>query len=145
MRVSEPHLGGERFDVEAQLLHNPEQIVKKLRDGEAMLNTRKDLAALLQSLERGVPGAIRSPTTAPSSWRSAFRPGWAACRSTPLYVDHGSPWKNGYAESFHSKLVDEFLSPEQFEGVTAARRQPAAWKDDYNHDRPHSLTQPAHS
>ena len=50
----------------------------------------------------------------------------------------GSPWENGYAESFHSKLVDEFLRREQFETVSQARRLTAAWKDDYNHDRPHS-------
>jgi len=53
------------------------------------------------------------------------------------YVEPGSPWQNGYVESFHSKLRDEFLSREVFENVAAARRQTAAWRDDYNHQRPH--------
>jgi transposase InsO family protein len=54
------------------------------------------------------------------------------------YIAPGSPWENGYAESFHSRLRDEFLARELFESLTAARRLTTAWKDDYNHHRPHS-------
>ena len=50
----------------------------------------------------------------------------------------GSPWENGYAESFHSRLRDEFLARELFESLAAARRLTAAWREDYNHQRPHS-------
>ena len=55
-----------------------------------------------------------------------------------LYIAPGSPWENGYAESFYSRLRDEFLSQETFESVSAARKQTAAWREDYNHHRPHS-------
>ena len=55
-----------------------------------------------------------------------------------LYIEPGSPWENGYAESFHSRLRDEFLATEQFESLAAARTLTTAWKEDYNHHRPHS-------
>ncbi|MCA9241189.1 MAG: transposase [Planctomycetales bacterium] len=48
------------------------------------------------------------------------------------------PWENGYAESFHSRLRDEFLATEEFESLAAARRLTHAWREDYNHHRPHS-------
>jgi putative transposase len=55
-----------------------------------------------------------------------------------LYIAPGSPWENGYAESFHSRLCDEFLGLEEFENLVAARKLSTAWKEDYNHHRPHS-------
>ena len=55
-----------------------------------------------------------------------------------LYITPGSPWENGYAESFHSRLRDEFLALEEFENLRAARRMTAAWKREYNEHRPHS-------
>jgi transposase InsO family protein len=55
-----------------------------------------------------------------------------------LYVAPGSPWQNGYAESFHSRLRDEFLLREEFESLVAARLLTAAWRADYNHHRPHN-------
>ena len=54
------------------------------------------------------------------------------------YIAPGSPWENGYAESFNSRLRDEFLATELFESPAAARQLSTAWKDDYNHHRPHS-------
>ena len=41
--------------------------------------------------------------------------------SGPLYVAPGSPWQNGYAESFYSKVRDEFLDREEFESEPQAR------------------------
>ena len=55
-----------------------------------------------------------------------------------LYIEPGSPWENGYAESFHSRLRDEFLAVEVFESLMAAQRLTRQWRDDYNHHRPHS-------
>lgn len=54
-----------------------------------------------------------------------------------LYIAPGGPREYGCAESFHSKLGDEFLNRETFENVSAARKQTVARKEDYNHDRPH--------
>ena len=55
-----------------------------------------------------------------------------------LYIEPGSPWENGYAESFHGRLRDEFLAMEIFEGVRDARSLTASWRDEYNTQRPHS-------
>ncbi|MFO8015112.1 MAG: IS30 family transposase [Phycisphaerae bacterium] len=45
---------------------------------------------------------------------------------------------NGYAESFHSRLRDELLNAEVFEGLRDAKALAAGWKNEYNHRRPHS-------
>jgi putative transposase len=58
--------------------------------------------------------------------------------SGALYVAPGSPWQNGYAESFHSKVRDEFLNREEFESEPQARALGALWKEEYNTERPHS-------
>jgi putative transposase len=55
-----------------------------------------------------------------------------------LYVAPGSPWENGFAESFHSRVRDEFLSLEEFENLFTAEQLRALWKQEYNHHRPHS-------
>jgi transposase InsO family protein len=55
-----------------------------------------------------------------------------------LYIDPGSPRASGYAETFHSRLCDEFLALEMFESPSAAKRLTKQWRDDYNHHRPHS-------
>ena len=55
-----------------------------------------------------------------------------------MYIEPGSPWENGYAESFHGRLRDEFLAMEIFDGVRDARTLTASWRDDYNTQRPHS-------
>jgi putative transposase len=44
----------------------------------------------------------------------------------------------GGAESFHSRLRDEFLALEVFESLSAAKRLTRQWREDYNHHRPHS-------
>jgi len=99
---------------------------------ENVLDTLAELFAM-----RGVPGAIRSDN-GPEFIAQTIQAWLSRLQINALYVAPGSPWENGYAESFHSKLVDEFLRREQFETVSQARRLTAAWKDDYNHDRPHS-------
>ena len=58
--------------------------------------------------------------------------------SGTLYVAPGSPWQNGYAESFHSKVRDEFLNREDFESEPQSRALGALGKEEYNTERPHS-------
>lgn len=55
-----------------------------------------------------------------------------------LYIAPGSPWENGFAESFHSRLRDELLNAEVFDGVIDAKALAASWRQEYNHRRPHS-------
>ena len=55
-----------------------------------------------------------------------------------LYIQKGSPWENGYVESFNGKLRDELLNRELFLGLAEARYVLVEWRLDYNHRRPHS-------
>ncbi|KAA5533997.1 IS3 family transposase, partial [Roseiconus nitratireducens] len=85
----------------------------------------------------GVPENIRSDN-GPEFIAKAIRQWLASLEITTLYVEPGSPWQNGYAESFHSRLRDELLNMEEFESVCHARAHAAAWREDYNGYRPHS-------
>ena len=58
--------------------------------------------------------------------------------SGTLYVAPGSPWQNGFAESFHSRLRDEFLEREEFENEVQAQALSDLWRAEYNTERPHS-------
>ncbi len=98
---------------------------------EAVIDWLAELFAM-----RGVPRCIRSDN-GPEFIAHAIRKWLAAVGVQTLYIEPGSPWQNGYAESFHSRLRDEFLAMEEFESLAAARKLTAAWRDDYNHRRPH--------
>jgi len=55
-----------------------------------------------------------------------------------LYIDPGSPWQNGYIESFHSRLRDECLNREWLLNLREARVVIEDWRQHYNEERPHS-------
>ena len=55
-----------------------------------------------------------------------------------LFIELGSPWENGYFESFNGKLRDELLNREVFTTLTEARILIERWRRDYNQVRPHS-------
>ena len=55
-----------------------------------------------------------------------------------LFIEPGSPWENGYIESFHGKLRDEFLNGEMFDTVQEAQVLIERWRKEYNTHRPHS-------
>lgn len=99
---------------------------------EDVIDTLAELFAM-----RGVPECIRSDN-GPEFIAQAIQSWLGRLQIDVLYIEPGSPWQNGYAESFHSKLVDEFLSQEEFESRASARRLTTAWQEDYNHHRPHS-------
>jgi putative transposase len=54
------------------------------------------------------------------------------------YIEPGSPWQNGFAESFHSRLRDEFLEREVFLSLVDAQVRASLWRRWYNEERPHS-------
>lgn len=86
---------------------------------------------------RGVPRHIRSDN-GPEFVAAAIRRWLDQVGVEALYIQPGSPWENGFAESFHGRLRDEFLAMEVFDNLAAARSLTAAWREDYNHHRPHS-------
>lgn len=53
-------------------------------------------------------------------------------------MEPGSPWQNGYAESFHARLRDELLDQETFGNIAEAKLLSRRWQWEYNFDRPHS-------
>ena len=55
-----------------------------------------------------------------------------------LYIEPGSPWENGYIESFNGKLRDELLNREIFDTLFEAKILVERWRREYNHIRPHS-------
>ena len=55
-----------------------------------------------------------------------------------IYIDPGSPWQNGYIESFHSRFRDECLSREMLLNLREARVVIEDWRQHYNTERPHS-------
>ncbi len=61
-----------------------------------------------------------------------------AADSETKHVDPGSPWQNGYSESFNGKLRDELLSQELFGSLAEARALAEVWRRHYNEERPHS-------
>ena len=86
--------------------------------------------------ERGVPRHIRSDN-GPEFIGGELRRWLSEASVGPLYVEPGAPWENGYAEAFHSRLRDELLNTEEFASVREAQALAAAWKEDYNWQRPH--------
>lgn len=86
--------------------------------------------------ERGVPRHIRSDN-GPEFIAGELRRWLEAASVGPLYVGPGAPWENGYAEAFQSRLRDELLNTEEFGSVREAQALAAAWKEDYNRQRPH--------
>jgi transposase InsO family protein len=97
----------------------------------------REILAEVVARRGALPLRIRSDN-GPEFAAEAVRSYLEASGSGTLYVAPASPWQNGYAESFHSKLRDEFLEREEFEGVPQARALGALWKEEYNTERPHS-------
>ncbi len=85
----------------------------------------------------GPPHRIRSDN-GPEFAAEVVRSWLEGTGSGTLYVAPASPWQNGYAESFHSKLRDEFLDREEFESEPQAQALGTLWKGEYNTERPHS-------
>jgi putative transposase len=88
-------------------------------------------------IERGVPQYLRSDNG--SEFTASFVRDWLRrLGATTLFIERGSPWENGYIESFNGKLRDELLNGEVFDTVTEARVITERWRKHYNTVRPHS-------
>ncbi|MBX3581274.1 MAG: IS3 family transposase [Rhodocyclaceae bacterium] len=86
---------------------------------------------------RGVPGHVRSDN-GPEFIAKAVREWIAAVGAKTAFIEPGSPWENGYCESFNSKLRDELLNGEIFYSLAEAKVIIEAWRRYYNTERPHS-------
>jgi putative transposase len=101
--------------------------------------TAQAVSAVLAGVvrERGAPGHLRSDN-GPEFIARVLRAWVAKAGLETLYIEPGAPWENGYAESFNSKVRDELLNAEEFASELEAQVLGKAWKEEYNHVRPHS-------
>jgi putative transposase len=88
-------------------------------------------------IDRGTPGHLRSDNGSEFTAR-AVREWLADLGVRTLFIEPGSPWENGYNESFNGKLRDELLNGEIFYTLEEARVLIERWRLEYNHVRPHS-------
>jgi len=86
---------------------------------------------------RGVPEHIRSDN-GPEFTAKAIRKWLNRVGVKTLFIEPGSPWENGYIESFNGKLRDELLNCEIFTTLTEAKVLIEEWRREYNRVRPHS-------
>jgi len=61
----------------------------------------------------------------------------ASSKVSGMYIAPGSPWENGYAESYHARLRDELLDREEFGTLLQATGMLEIWRQEYNDERPH--------
>lgn len=88
-------------------------------------------------LSRGVPTHVRSDN-GPEFIASTLRLWFEQLELKPLFIQPGSPWENGYCESFNGKLRDELLNGEIFYSLKEAKILIERWRSHYNTVRPHS-------
>jgi putative transposase len=88
-------------------------------------------------LRNGIPAHIRSDN-GPEMTARVVRDWLGQIGSKTLFIEPGSPWENGYCESFNGKLRDELLNGEIFYSLKEARIVIERWRRHYNHQRPHS-------
>ena len=105
---------------------------------ERRLNSRDVLDELGELFVRhGPPEHIRSDN-GPEFIATALREWLERLGTKTLYIEPGSPWENGYCESFNSKLRDELLAREIFYDLREAKVLIEGWRIHYNTYRPHS-------
>ena len=99
----------------------------------------KDVIAVLEYLfmVRGVPRFIRSDN-GPEFIADRIKKWLGKNHVETLYIEPGSPWENGYIESFNGKLRDDILDRELFYSVKEAKVIVEDWRLEYNNHRPHS-------
>jgi putative transposase len=107
------------------------RVARKLK-GADVIDVLSDLFIV-----RGVPGHIRSDN-GPEFVAKAVRSWITGVGAKTSYIAPGSPWENGFIESFNSKLRDELLNGEIFYSLKEARILIEAWRRYYNTLRPHS-------
>jgi putative transposase len=99
----------------------------------------KDVLEVLTRLfcERGVPVHLRSDNGSEFTAKKV-RTWLSRLEVKPLFIEPGSPWENGYIESFNGKMRDELLAREIFYSLKEAQVMIEMWRREYNTIRPHS-------
>ncbi|WP_394196059.1 IS3 family transposase [Litoreibacter albidus] len=106
--------------------------VKRKLNSTEVIDALTDLFIL-----RGVPAYIRSDN-GPEFIAEAVRNWIKAVGAKTAYIEPGSPWENGYCESFNGRMRDELLNGEIFYSLREAQIIIERWRNHYNTKRPHS-------
>ena len=106
--------------------------VERRMDHQHVLERLTDLFT-----RRGAPDYLRSDNGSEFT-AQAVRDWLRRLEVKTLYIEPGSPWENGYIESFKGKLRDELLNVEIFDTLLEAKVLTARWRREYNTIRPHS-------
>ena len=93
------------------------------------------LAAVMTT--HGIPEHLRSDN-GPEFIARELRAWLHGVGAAPLYIEPGSPWENGYCESFNGKLRDECLNGKIFYSLREAQVVIEQWRIEYSTRRPHS-------
>jgi transposase InsO family protein len=105
---------------------------------ERKLNSTNVIDALTDLfILRGPPAYIRSDN-GPEFVALAVRDWITAVGAKTAYIEPGSPWENGYCESFNGRFRDELLNGEVFYTIREAQIIIEKWRQHYNTKRPHS-------
>ena len=107
------------------------RVARKLKSTE-VIDVLSDLFLI-----RGVPAHIRSDN-GPEFVAEAVQKWIRAVGASTAYITPGSPWENGYVESFNARLRDELLNGEIFCSLREAQIIIEQWRRHYNQERPHS-------
>lgn len=99
----------------------------------------KDAVEMIKGVfaQRGAPQHLRSDN-GPEFIATALREFLADSNVETLYIEPGSPWQNGFAESFNARVKDELIGVEIFTSLLEAQVIGGDWKESYNTRRPHS-------
>ena len=106
--------------------------VKRKLNSSDVIDALTDLFIL-----RGAPSFIRSDN-GPEFVAQAVRDWIAAVGAKTAFIEPGSPWENGYCESFNGRMRDELLNGEIFYSLREAQILIEQWRKHYNTKRPHS-------
>ena len=106
--------------------------VKRKLNSSDVIDALTDLFIL-----RGPPAFVRSDNS-PEFVAQAARDWIAAVGARTAFIEPGSPWENGYVESFNARFRDELLNREIFYSLREAQIIIEGWRKLYNTKRPHS-------
>ena len=122
--------------------HTPEEIVTKLRQVEVLIGRCLRSLEVIEVLSdamlfHGIPEHSRSDN-GPEMTSKRVRNWLQLIGVQTLFIEPGSPWENGYNESFNGKLRDQLLNGEVFYSLKEATIIIEGWRIHYNTQRPHS-------
>ena len=122
--------------------HTPEEIVTKLRQVEVLIGRCLRSLEVIEVLSdamlfHGIPEHSRSDN-GPEMTSKRVRNWLQLIGVQTLFIEPGSPWENGYNESFNGKLRDQLLNGEIFYSLKEATIIIEGWPIHYNTQRPHS-------